>query len=172
VDRPADLQEMRPSMTNRSLSLVIERSSFKTFCDNYKLFLWQFVMCDNYNCHKNSHRRSLITRLLWQEINLYLTQKASFLVAHPRARPSHPWGGRQCSLRRRGSSDSGRLPALPSDLGPPPPDPLEETREEVTHSHRVSQNHLNYPGSSAQAITIKATPAQTHFKRNNSWSIG
>src|SRR6185437_7383564 len=27
------------------------------------------------------------------------------------------------------------------------------------------QNHLNYPGSSAQAITIKATPAQTHFKR-------
>ena len=36
----------------------------------------------------------------------------------------------------------------------------------------VWQNHLNYPGSSAQAITIKATPAQTHFKRNNSWSVG
>ena len=34
------------------------------------------------------------------------------------------------------------------------------------------QNHLNYPGSSAQAITIKATPAQTHFKRNNPWSVG
>ena len=36
----------------------------------------------------------------------------------------------------------------------------------------VWQNHLNYPGSSAQAITIKATPAQMHFKRNNSWSVG
>ena len=34
------------------------------------------------------------------------------------------------------------------------------------------QNNLNYPGSSAQAITIKATPAQTHFKRNNPWSVG
>ena len=34
------------------------------------------------------------------------------------------------------------------------------------------QNHLNYPGSSAQAITLKATPAQTHFKQNNSWSVG
>ena len=34
------------------------------------------------------------------------------------------------------------------------------------------QNHLNYSGSSAQAITIKATPTQTHFKRNNSWSVG
>ena len=33
------------------------------------------------------------------------------------------------------------------------------------------QNHLNYPGSSAQAIIIKATTAQTHFKRNNSWSV-
>ena len=37
---------------------------------------------------------------------------------------------------------------------------------------RLWQNHLNYPGSSAHAITIKATPAQTHFKRNNSWSVG
>ena len=37
---------------------------------------------------------------------------------------------------------------------------------------KLWQNHLNYPGSSAQAITIKATPAQTHFKRNNSWSVG
>jgi len=35
---------------------------------------------------------------------------------------------------------------------------------------QVWQNHLNYPGSSAQAITIKATPVQTHFKWNNSWS--
>ena len=34
------------------------------------------------------------------------------------------------------------------------------------------QNHLNYSGSSAQAITIKATPTQTHFKRNNSSSVG
>ena len=34
------------------------------------------------------------------------------------------------------------------------------------------QNHLNYPGSSAQAIIIKATTAQMHFKRNNSWSVG
>jgi len=34
------------------------------------------------------------------------------------------------------------------------------------------QNYLNYPGSSALAITIKATPTQTHFKRNNSWSVG
>ena len=34
------------------------------------------------------------------------------------------------------------------------------------------QNHLNYPGSSAQGITIKATLVQTHFKRNNSWSVG
>ena len=33
------------------------------------------------------------------------------------------------------------------------------------------QNHLNYPGSSAMAITNKATPTQTHFKRNNSWSV-
>ena len=30
------------------------------------------------------------------------------------------------------------------------------------------QNHLNYPSSSALAITIKATLIQTHFKRNNS----
>ena len=36
----------------------------------------------------------------------------------------------------------------------------------------VWQNHLIYPGSSALAITIKATPTQTHFKRNNSWSVG
>ena len=35
----------------------------------------------------------------------------------------------------------------------------------------VWQNHLNYSGSSALAITIKATPTQTHFKRNNSWSV-
>ena len=34
------------------------------------------------------------------------------------------------------------------------------------------QNHLNYPGSSALAITIKATSTQTHFKQNNSWSVG
>ena len=34
------------------------------------------------------------------------------------------------------------------------------------------QNHLNYSGSSAQGVTIKATLAQTHFKRNNSWSVG
>ena len=34
------------------------------------------------------------------------------------------------------------------------------------------QNHQNYPGSSALAITIKATPTQTHFKWNNSWSVG
>ena len=34
------------------------------------------------------------------------------------------------------------------------------------------QNHLNYPGSSALAITIKAIPTQTHFKWNNSWSVG
>jgi len=34
------------------------------------------------------------------------------------------------------------------------------------------QNHLNYPGSSVQGVTIKATLAQTHFKRNNSWSVG
>ena len=54
------LQEMRPYVTNMSLSLVIEASSLKT-CDN---FLWQFVICDNFlwqlqlsqirNCHKNS----------------------------------------------------------------------------------------------------------------------
>ena len=37
---------------------------------------------------------------------------------------------------------------------------------------RVWQNRLNYPGSSAQTITIKATLAQTHFKRNNSGSVG
>ena len=42
----------------------------------------------------------------------------------------------------------------------------------VCHPTKLWQNHLNYPGSSAQDITIKATPAQTHFKRNNSWSIG
>ena len=36
----------------------------------------------------------------------------------------------------------------------------------------VWQNRLNYPGSSAQAITNKATLAQTHFKRNNSGSVG
>ena len=36
----------------------------------------------------------------------------------------------------------------------------------------VWQNHLNYPGSSVLAITIKATPTQTHFKRNNSWYAG
>ena len=36
----------------------------------------------------------------------------------------------------------------------------------------VWQNHLNYPGSSALVITLKVTPAQTHFKRNNSWSVG
>jgi len=36
----------------------------------------------------------------------------------------------------------------------------------------VWQNRLNYPGSSAQTITIKATLAQTHFKRNNSGSVG
>ena len=36
----------------------------------------------------------------------------------------------------------------------------------------VWQNHLNYPGSSAIAITIKATPKQTHFKWNNTWSVG
>src|SRR6185437_2672747 len=30
---------------------------------------------------------------------------------------------------------------------------------------QVWQNYLNYPGSSALAITLKATPAQTHFKR-------
>ena len=42
----------------------------------------------------------------------------------------------------------------------------------VDDDEEVWQNHLNYPGSSAQAITIKATPAQTHFKRNNSWSVG
>jgi hypothetical protein len=42
-------------------------------------------------------------------------------------------------------------------------------REEQGHAW---QNHLNYPGSSAQAITIKATPAQMHFKRNNPWSVG
>ena len=35
----------------------------------------------------------------------------------------------------------------------------------------VWQNHLNYPGSSALAITIKATLTQTHLKRNNSWSV-
>ena len=29
------LQEMRPSVTNMSLSLVIEGSSLKTFCDNF-----------------------------------------------------------------------------------------------------------------------------------------
>jgi hypothetical protein len=34
------------------------------------------------------------------------------------------------------------------------------------------QTHLNYPGSSALAITIKATPTQTPFKQNNSWSVG
>ena len=39
-------------------------------------------------------------------------------------------------------------------------------------SDKLWQNHLNYPGSSALAITIKATPTQTHFKRNNSWSVG
>ena len=33
-------------------------------------------------------------------------------------------------------------------------------------------NHLNYPGSSALPITLKATPAETHFKQNNSWSVG
>ena len=42
----------------------------------------------------------------------------------------------------------------------------------VTTSCCVWQNHLNYSGSSAQAITIKATPAPTHFKWNNSWSVG
>ena len=34
------------------------------------------------------------------------------------------------------------------------------------------QNHLNYPGSSALAITIKATPTQTHFKQINSCLSG
>jgi hypothetical protein len=37
---------------------------------------------------------------------------------------------------------------------------------------RVWQNHLNYPGSSALAITIKSTPTQTYFKWNNFWSVG
>ena len=53
---------------------------------------------------------------------------------------------------------------------------VEQTRLELTHFWSVWmrdggslwQNHLNYPGSSALAITIKATPTQTHFKRNNS----
>src|SRR6185312_16412233 len=41
-----------------------------------------------------------------------------------------------------------------------------------TRSMSVWQNHLNYPSSNAQAITIKATLAQTHFKRNNSCLSG
>ena len=42
----------------------------------------------------------------------------------------------------------------------------------IVGEQEVWQNRRNYPGSSAQAITIKATSAQTHFKRNNSWSVG
>ena len=42
----------------------------------------------------------------------------------------------------------------------------------ISQLHCMWQNHLNYAGSSALAITMKATPAQTHFKRNNSWSVG
>ena len=41
-----------------------------------------------------------------------------------------------------------------------------------SHPRVLWQNHLNYSGSSALAITIKATPTQTHFKWNNSWSVG
>ena len=47
-----------------------------------------------------------------------------------------------------------------------------EHYEDILKAKLVWQNLLNYPGSSAQAITIKATPAHTHFKRNNSWSVG
>jgi len=36
---PSESQEMRPSMTIRSSSVVIESLSKKTFYDNYKLFL-------------------------------------------------------------------------------------------------------------------------------------
>ena len=56
---PVDgLQGMRPSVSNISLSLVIEASLLKTFCDYF---------CDSYNCHTsqivtkiacNCHRRS------------------------------------------------------------------------------------------------------------------
>ena len=50
--------------------------------------------------------------------------------------------------------------------------PKNRTQCGVTHPLKLWQNHLNYPGSSAQAITIKVTLAQTHFKRNNSGSVG
>ena len=47
--------------------------------------------------------------------------------------------------------------------------PHEEGNESVVF---LWQNQLNYPSSSALAITIRATPTQMHFKRNNSWSVG
>ena len=49
---------------------------------------------------------------------------------------------------------------------------LEELQQKGFIRPAVWQNRLNYPGSSAQTITIKATLAQTHFKRNNSGSVG
>ena len=48
---------------------------------------------------------------------------------------------------------------------------VEQHEPEVPVTSGLWQKHLNYPGSSAQAITIKATPAHTHFKWNNSWSV-
>ena len=51
-------------------------------------------------------------------------------------------------------------------------EPLAFKRLTTISLPRMWQNHLNYPGSSALAITLKATPAQTHFKRNNSWYVG
>jgi hypothetical protein len=51
--------------------------------------------------------------------------------------------------------------------------PLSKKTAQNNYRHsRLWQNHLNYPGSSALAITIRATSTQTHFKRNNSWSVG
>ena len=49
---------------------------------------------------------------------------------------------------------------------------MESCRGGAQSGRQLWQNRLNYPGSSAQAITIKATLAQTHFKRNNSGSVG
>ena len=105
----------------------------------------------------------------------------------------------KCGVRDvlRSVQGQSRVPSrgIPSSESIEPSDPIERVRAlprepsqallcDVSMDHEptliergmdvrlnLRQNHLNYPGSSAQAITIKATPAQTHFKRNNSWSV-
>ena len=70
--------------------------------------------------------------------------------------------------------DEGAVDVEVRSLEVPPIEVVRTTEVQAIKAERtrVWQNHLNYPGSSALAITIKATSTQTHFKRNNSWSVG